>query len=315
YSPFTAYLPLIHRCFIISMCAWRFSFKPLRITIMSADLEQFYALKGVSPAQIKLQKHIASGGISDLWLATHESVDAPFVVKYARTPNTPYIYGQFEREYECFQVLKKQGLTHFVTSIFAFDVDGEDHSYLIEEYFPSESLESYMKHCTSWAQVRICLRDIAQKLVRIHAADIIHRDIKPGNILINAQGEIRIIDFALAAIHGQWHPSHKEGMALGTPLYMSPEQAFGRHDDLTSACDWYAFGIIIFEWLSGCVPFKGETAKDTMQMHCFAEPPMPLDMNIPDAPDSLPAIVQGMLSKETAPRLQAVRQLASLLKD
>ncbi len=285
-----------------------------KVLFMAADPRHCFSLKDISPAQIQLHSHIASGGISDLWLASHPSVEEPFVVKYSKTTNTPYIYGQFEREYECSEVLRAKGLDQLSTHIYTFNVDAEDHPYLLEEYYPSESLESYMKHCTAWPEVRQCLQAVVRCIARIHTADIIHRDIKPGNILINDSGEVRLIDFALASINGQWHPSHKEGMALGTPLYMSPEQAFGKHDDLTRACDWYALGVILFEWLSGSVPFKGKTATETMQMHCFADPPMPLNLNLQDAPNDLPDIAQAMLNKDPRARLQAVRQLASCLR-
>lgn len=280
---------------------------------MVPDLRQFLNLKGVSPAEILLHKHIATGGISDLWLASHPAFEGYFVVKYSRTPQTPYIYGQFEREYECAQVLAQKGLEQIATHIFTFDVDEDGHPYLIEEYFPSESLDIFM-HCNhDWNIIRIYLRDIIRCIARMHTAEIIHRDLKPGNILIGEDGDVRIIDFALAAIKGEWHPGHEPGTAIGTPLYMSPEQAFGSHAELTNACDWYALGIILFEWLTGHVPFKGNTAKETMQMHCFKAPPLPHNTCIPNAPACLPDIVRDMLSKDPKPRLGAVRQLASHL--
>lgn len=282
---------------------------------MLSGLHQLKLLRGTPPAEIQLRKRIGRGGVSDLWIASHEAVAHPFIVKYSRHPATqnPYILGQFEREYEASCALSAHGLEHLTTCVFDFDVDIYEHPYIFEEYFPSKSIDILMHVTREWHVVQDILAKTAKILSEVHGAGIVHRDIKPGNILVNAKGEVRIIDFALSTIDGHWHQYHEEGMALGTPLYMSPEQAFGQKIMLTSACDWYSFGVMIYEWLTGNMPFKGATAKETMQMHCYEPAPMPVNTRIYGAPQALPEICQALLCKEPNARFSAVKRLKTLL--
>ena len=92
---------------------------------MLSGLHQLKLLRGTPPAEIQLRKRIGRGGVSDLWIASHEAVAHPFIVKYSRHPATqnPYILGQFEREYEASCALSAHGLEHLTTCVFDFDVD------------------------------------------------------------------------------------------------------------------------------------------------------------------------------------------------
>ena len=282
---------------------------------MTPELEALRKLKGIPPSEVKLRRSMGSGGVSDLWLATHPRVQSPFIVKYGRftSMHNPYIYGQFEREYEASQALLAQGIEGCTAYVFDFDIDDFEHPYVFEEYFPSLSLASLIPSTGEWYVARQILSRIARILSKIHAAGIVHRDIKPGNILISQLGEVRVIDFALSTIDGRWHRYHEEGMALGTPLYMSPEQAYGRKIMLTSACDWYSLGVILFEWMSGDLPFVGKTSMETMSMHCHSPAPLPVNHRIHGAPPELPEICRDLLCKEPNARFSAVRTLNAVL--
>lgn len=283
---------------------------------MKPELEALRSLRGTAPSDIKLRKAISSGGVSDLWLATHPKVRTPFIVKYGRyaaTHNT-YIYGQFEREFETSQALASQGCEDCTAFVFDFDVDIFAHPYVFLEYFPSLSLADMMPSTRDWIVVRRILRQVTHKFSQFHAAGIVHRDIKPSNILINSRGEVRVIDFALSTIDGAWHRYHAEGMALGTPLYMSPEQAYGQKIMLTSACDWYSLGVLIYEWMMGELPFVGKTAMETMMMHCHQPAPLPENRLIEGAPDAFPKVCQALLCKEPNARFSAVRWLKAILE-
>lgn len=282
---------------------------------MTPELAQLLTLHGKSPSEIRLCRRIASGGISDLWLATHESVSSQFIVKYAKTASTdnPYLYGQFEREYETSQALIRENIEYCTSCVFDFDVDVLGHPYAFIEYFDGCSLESLRESLRDWWEIREILREISRILSMVHAAGIIHRDIKPGNILVGSDGRIKIIDFALATIDGNWHRYHEEGIALGTPLYMSPEQAFGKKILLTSACDWYSLGVVLFEMMTGRLPFMGKSSKETLKMHCFMEPPYPENRRIYHAPEELSEICHALLVKEPNARFAAVRRFKGLL--
>lgn len=283
---------------------------------MKTVINTLNRLRGVSPADVKLMKRVAKGGVSDLWLGIYPQVNMPFIVKYSHesATNNRYILGQFEREYEASQALVRQGLENCMAYVIDFDVDVLNHPYVFIEYVASESLDNLMNVYTDWPQVRQILAQITEELSKIHSAGIVHRDIKPANILVNKDLQVRLVDFALSTIDGHWHPYHEEGMALGTPLYMSPEQAFGKKMMLTSACDWYSLGASLFEWMSGHLPFMGENANETMKMHCFADVPLPENTRITGAPEELPLVCQALLCKEPNARFSAVKRLKKLLE-
>ena len=278
-------------------------------------LLQLQMLKGVEPAEITIIERYATGGTGDLWLASHPSVSSPFLLKYAQDEagSNPYILGQFEREYEVSRRLAAKN--EYGCSVYIADMgrDDLDHPYLLMEFFPSESLDSVMKTCFLWRDVQKILREFCIRLDRIHELGIVHRDIKPGNILVNAKGDIRIIDFSLSTIDGQWHRYHHEGTAIGTPLYMPPEQAFGVKELLTPAADWYSTGVILFEWLTGYMPFCGKTPGDTLKMHCYEPAPFPSNRNLPSAPDDLCRICAELLVKTSDERQTGIRHLRELL--
>ena len=281
------------------------------------ELEQFIKLRGTPPSDIKLKKKIDAGGVSDIWLATHPSQSQPFIVKYAKsmTQDNLYLQGQFEREFEASQVLIKRHAESCTTIVVDCDTDVFNHPYLFVEYFKAKPLDLLMPQFLDWPSMKFLLEKIIHIIHQIHAAGIIHRDIKPANIIINTQNEVRIIDFALAAIDGNWHPYHTEGLAIGTPLYMSPEQAYGKKSLLTPASDWYALGVTLYEWISGVVPFHGKTPVETIRMHCFNEVPAIMNNRIKNAPPELNQIVLQLLSKKASQRLDAIEQLKFIVFD
>ncbi|MBQ1267142.1 MAG: serine/threonine protein kinase [Proteobacteria bacterium] len=280
------------------------------------NIQSLNLLQGVPPDEVKLAKRQSVGGVSEIWLATHPLHPAPFVVKYSKytCAGNDYIRGQFEREYEASCVRFERGISTSSTHIACFDVDAVEHPYLYIEYFPSTPLNEIMQHCFEWRCVRTIFARLSKCLRQIHTNGIVHRDIKPTNILISKSGELRIIDFALSTIDGNWHRFHEEGMALGTPLYMSPEQAYGKKIMLTSACDWYAVGVILYYWMTGTYPFQGKNAADTMKMHCYNDVPQPQINRLTSSPASLPELCCGLLSKDPNSRFSAVNRFREILK-
>lgn len=280
------------------------------------EIEQFKQLRGIAPSQIELVQLLCDGAMSELWIATHEAVDFQFVVKYAKATahDNTYLWGQFERECEASTALMENGLAAQTAAVIDFGIDEVDHPYVFVEYVHGTELGELMGKVCAWEDVRRLLLKISDVLSAIHSIGLVHRDVKPSNILIDPRGDIRLIDFALATIDGNWHRFHPQGLAIGTPLYMSPEQAYGRRDMLTSASDWYAMGIIVYEWMSGEVPFRGATAQETLRLQCFAPPPSPINRHIIGASPQLPALCQALLSKEPNARLSAVRRWKAFLR-
>lgn len=151
------------------------------------------------------------------------------------------------------------------------------------------------------ARARIVLPQIARALHHLHGAQLVHRDIKPTNVLVTPAGTAMVLDFGLVA--PMWSPS--EG--LGTPAFMAPEQATG---DIGPAADWYAFGVLVFRLVTGQLPFVGR-ADDVIARK--AERPAPRTREIrPEAPADLAALADALLEREPAARPKGSAVLAAL---
>ncbi len=271
--------------------------------------------KCIPPSEIRFVRKLAKGGVSLVWLVEHEAIPAPFVLKYSQVPvdNNPYLGGQFEREFQASRSLCMAGFPDISPKIFDYSIDNRHHAYLLMEYFPSRSLSQLMRNDLPWDESKILLKKVMPIIADIHRAQIIHRDIKPGNILFGVDGSVKVIDFSLSVIQGQWHPGHEEGIAHGTPSYLSPEQAFGKKEMLTYAADWYSLGVIIYEWMTGHLPFEGKEVRETLRMHCFNPPPQPVCRDGLTVPDELIDACLGLLEKDPELRYPAIHQLENLL--
>ncbi len=135
---------------------------------------------------------------------------------------------------------------------------------------------------------------IARGLAKAHAGEIVHRDIKPANIFVTEDNEIKIFDFGLAKLSGQIRLT-KAGTTVGTAAYMAPEQTSG--DDVDQRADIWSLGVVLYEMLTGALPFSGEHEQAVMYSILNKEPE-PLSSRRPDIPGDLEAVVAGCLEKE-----------------
>ncbi|HEX2751430.1 MAG TPA: serine/threonine-protein kinase, partial [Verrucomicrobiales bacterium] len=141
------------------------------------------------------------------------------------------------------------------------------------------------------------LRKIAMAVQHAHDEGLLHRDLKPGNILIDPSDEPQVTDFGLArAIHSDSSLT-RTGAILGSPSYMSPEQAEGRMKDVDVRTDVYSLGAVLYEMLTGRPPFQGESAMHTLRLVCSAEPAAPRLLN-PDVPQDLETVCLRCLEKQ-----------------
>ncbi len=194
--------------------------------------------------------------------------------------------------------------------------------FIAQEYVPGLNLHAFLqKHGPlSPRQVTLILWQVALALQKASQSGIVHRDIKPDNILLSDSGEMKVADFGLAHVGATLTDEKasltQTGMTLGTPLYMSPEQAEGKPLDHRS--DIYSLGITAYQLLSGSPPFRGDTAISTALLH-LNKAPEPLQYACPDAPPKLIEIVHRMIEKSPDKRYQTIPNLLddikSLLKE
>ncbi len=252
-----------------------------------------------------LVRRVASGGMGDVWEATDDVLERTVAVKVLRptTAGDPVFARRFRDE-----ALYTANLSHpNIATVYDY---GEDHdlAFLVMELVPGEPLSHLVQRegALEPARVRSIMAQAALALDAAHDAGVVHRDVKPANILITPEGTVKLTDFGIArALDGSGQTL--TGEIVGTPHYLSPEQALG--EAATGASDLYALGIVAHELLTGRRPFDKVTPVATALAQ-VNDPPPPL-------PDEVPAELRGLiercLAKSPDDRPRSARELAELL--
>jgi len=190
---------------------------------------------------------------------------------------------------------------------------GEDGGmlFLSMEYFAGQSLSELLsqRHVLGLDEAREILAQVCDALTAAHAAGVVHRDLKPQNVLVNERGETRVIDFGLAKM-AYLHSMTATGLMMGTPEYMAPEQVRGRAVD--QRADVYALGAMAFHMLCGRPPFTADTPIAVGFMHVSETPSSPRTFQ-PDLPVSVEQALLRALAKEPGDRFDSAADFKSAL--
>lgn len=252
-----------------------------------------------------LEERIASGGMADVWQGTDDVLQRNVAVKVMRAdPDNEEIFAERFRD----EALHSAALLHpNITTL--FDYGEDDHlSYLVMELVQGLPLSAILREQGALQPdtVRSVLGQAALALGTAHEAGVVHRDVKPANILIREDGMVKLTDFGIArAMDAIGHT--RVGEMLGTPNYISPEQAVGQQ--ATGASDLYALGVVAHEMLTGQRPFDRGTPIATALSH-VNEPPPPLG---DDVPDDIREVVEALLQKDPAARPENAATVAVTL--
>ena len=262
----------------------------------------------------ELERKIGQGGMGEVWLARQVSLDRPVAVKVL-----PRALATQENFIERFQREAKAAasLVHpSVIQIYAYGID-EGTPYFAMEYVEGEDLQQRIRRerFLEWDEVAAILVSVAAALEVAHEKGLIHRDIKPSNIMIDKKGIVKVMDFGLAkATSGG--PEAKNltnaGLIMGTPNYLSPEQ--GRGDSLDGRSDLYSLGIVLYELITGQLPFKADSPAGLIFKHVYEPPPPPADLR-PDVPPFLVDITLKLLEKDPDDRYRDACEFRGDLED
>jgi serine/threonine protein kinase/WD40 repeat protein len=201
-----------------------------------------------------------------------------------------------------------------VVSIYEVDQQGDAY-YIVMELVQGGSLQDLLEieGFISWQEATRMIADACRGLVAAHAAGLVHRDIKPLNLMCSHDGAVKLVDFGLAkAIHSSATPLTKDGMVVGTPEYMSPEQC--RSEPLDHRTDLYSLGAAYYTLLVGEPPYPEETPLQVMFAHCDKPIPDPRQ-RIPDIPAACVAIIQRAMAKQPIDRFGTASQMLWALEE
>jgi serine/threonine-protein kinase len=248
--------------------------------------------------------------MADVYLAEQTSLGRQVAVKVLRAGTTrhPAAVERFEQEARAAAALVHGNIVqiHEVACL-----DGIH--YIAEEYVAGPSMKAWLaaRGPLDASQAVCLLAQVGSALCRAAEQGIVHRDIKPENLLLTPAGEVKVADFGLARMMSEDLELTQDGMTLGTPLYMSPEQGEGRAVDTRS--DLYSLGATVYHLLAGRPPFSGPSSVAVVMAH-IKEPLAPLAAVRPDVPAGLCEVVDRLLAKDPGNRFQSPRDMLHVVE-
>ncbi|WP_067573232.1 serine/threonine-protein kinase [Nocardia acidivorans] len=247
----------------------------------------------------RLHRLIATGGMGQVWEALDTRLDRRVAVKVLKAEFSadPTFRHRFRTEARTTAQLNHPGIAGIYDYGETMDPSGGETAYLVMELVQGEPLNAVLNRLgrLSVQQGLDMLEQTGRALQVAHAAGVVHRDVKPGNILVTPTGQVKITDFGIAkAVDAS--PVTKTGMVMGTAQYIAPEQATG--EDATSASDVYALGVVGYEALAGERPFTGDGALTVAMKHVReTPPPLPADL-----PPNVRELIEITMAKDPAQR-------------
>jgi len=287
---------------------------PLPSTSGPKEVEADPLLGTTIDGRYAIEARLGEGGMGVVYKARHVLIDKPVAIKILRK-EAAQDTAAVQRFIQEAKSASKIGHSNIV-DITDFGVLPDGHAYFVMEFLQGQTLaQAILEGPLDPARVCLIAAQMARGLNAAHTKGIVHRDLKPENIfLLEREGQkdfVKIVDFGIAKV-GSGQKLTQVGMVLGTPEYMSPEQATGQETD--HRVDQYATGCIMYEMLTGVVPFLGERPAQTLTKHVF-EPIIPPRKRKPELkiPGSLDAVVIRAMAKKPEARFPSMKELEQAL--
>jgi hypothetical protein len=260
----------------------------------------------------RIEGEIGSGGMSTVYLAFDETLERPVAIKvlHREVSRDESALERFRREA---RLVAQISHPHVVMVIDAGEDDG--HPYIVLEHVRGETLKDRIRRLglLPVSEAVAYAIEIGRALEAAHERQLVHRDVKPQNVLIDEEGRAKVTDFGIArSLEFETRQLTAAGRVVGTTDYVSPEQALGH--DVTGQSDVYSLGIVLYEMLTGDVPFKGESSVSVAMKHVREGLP-DVQRRRPEISAALAAVVERATAKDVANRYASAREMVRDLED
>ena len=266
---------------------------------------------GENVGPYRIIEQLGQGGMATVFKAYHASLDRYVAIKalHPAFNQDPNFEARFQREA---RVVAKLEHPHIVP---VYDyAEHEKRPYLVMKFIEGDTLKARLdKGPLPSEDIARIVEAVGSALSYAHRQGVLHRDIKPSNVLVAKDGQMYLADFGLARIAQSGESTLSSDMIMGTPQYISPEQAMGIKQ-LDERTDLYSFGVMLYEMVVGRVPFNADTPFSVIHDHIYSPLPLPHSVN-PNVPESVERVLLKALAKERGDRYENVAQMVTAFKD
>ena len=265
---------------------------------------------GENVGPYRVMEQLGRGGMATVYKAYHARLDRYVALKVLHPAflEDPNFLARFQREARLVAKLEHPN----IVPVYDF-AEHEEQPYLVMKYVEGETLKAHLNRSRlDVDQIWGVVNAVGAGLGYAHKEGILHRDIKPSNVIMATDGKIYLADFGLARIAQSGESTLSSDMIMGTPQYISPEQAMGEKD-LDNRTDIYSFAVMLYEMVVGQVPFSSDTPFSIIHDHIYSPLPLPHLIN-PNVPDDVERVLLKALSKERNDRYESVETLSAAFK-
>ena len=266
---------------------------------------------GENVGPYRIIEQLGQGGMATVYKAYHAALDRYVAIKalHPAFGEDQNFLARFQREARLVAKLEHPN----IVPIYDYS-EHEGRPYLVMKFIEGDTLKARLaKGPLASAEIEKIVEAVGSALAYAHKQGILHRDIKPSNVLVANDGQLYLADFGLARIAQSGESTLSSDMIMGTPQYISPEQAMGKKD-LDEGTDIYSFGVMIYEMVVGQVPFNADTPFSIIHDHIYSPLPLPRSIN-PKVPESVERVLLKALAKERVDRYPDVTSLVSAFKE
>ncbi len=266
---------------------------------------------GANVGPYRIIEQLGQGGMATVYKAYHAALDRYVAIKalHPAFGEDQSFLSRFQREARLVAKLEHPN----IVPVYDYS-EHEGRPYLVMKFIEGDTLKARLAEGPlSSAEIEKTVTAVGSALAYAHKQGILHRDIKPSNVLVANDGQLYLADFGLARIAQSGESTLSSDMIMGTPQYISPEQAMGKKE-LDEGTDIYSFGVMIYEMVVGQVPFNADTPFSIIHDHIYSPLPLPRSIN-PKVPESVERVLLKALAKERSDRYPDVDFLVSAFKE